>query len=170
VGNSPVSDGQSRVAADGSISIEVREQLLAMVVDRLQAGHILVSPTHFKQAMEEGYASLTGSSPGDSAKRELEEIVRQTNTSDPEVLQVPGIENWVTRSVLASARKLGWGSVEVQEDGHQAVRDFVRSKKVQAVLQQLDIKPSRLNLSRCLRSIAYAVYVERAKDGTWKAV
>ena len=32
-------------------------------------------------------------------------IVQQTNEANPAVLQVPGVENWVTKSVLAGARK-----------------------------------------------------------------
>ena len=32
-------------------------------------------------------------------------IVQQTNEANPAVLQVPGVETWVTKSVLAGARK-----------------------------------------------------------------
>ena len=79
------------------------------------------------------------------------------NGESPEVLVVPGVENWVTKSVLASVRKRGMGVTEVQEGGNHLVRDFVRGAKVQGLISQLGIQSSQINLKRCFRTILNSV-------------
>ena len=127
--------------------------MLALVADRLSSGEVLISEAQFQQAMEEGYAALANSGVGGQEKSWLRGILTEVNSKNPEVFVVPGVENWIVHSVLANARKQGWGVVEVQEQGNQAIRMFLRDDKVQGVLAKLGVNASQLNQKRCFRSI-----------------
>ena len=132
---------------------DFKDQILSIIGDRLGTGEVLISESQFVAAMEESFQSVSRATLDDTTKQKLVEIVRQVNTETPEVLLVPGIENWVTKSVLASVRKQDWGVTEVQERGNQLVRQFVRGEKVQALLSQLGLQASQLNLKRSYRSV-----------------
>ena len=135
----------------------LREQLLELVADRLNAGEILITQAHFQQTMEEGYRALTQVFPPTDIKRQLQAIVKDINTESPEVFVVPGLENWITKSFLAQVRKANWGILEIREQGPQAIRDFVKQKAVRALLAQLQINPTQLHVRRCLQTITYEI-------------
>ncbi len=134
-------------------SAELKNQVLALVADRLSSGEVLISEAQFQQAMEEGYAELKNSEVREQEKSWLRGILTEVNSQNPEVFVVPGMENWIVQSVLANARKQGWGVVEIQEQGNQAIRMFLRDDKVQGVLAKLNVNASQLNQKRCFRSI-----------------
>ena len=128
-------------------------KVLSVIGDRLNTGGVLLSESQFVAAMEEGFQTLSRATLDEGTKTKLVEIVRKVNGESPEILVVPGLENWVTKSVLASVRKQGMGVTEVQEGGNQLVRDFVRGAKVQGLISQLGIQASQLNLKRCFRTV-----------------
>jgi hypothetical protein len=107
------------------LTAELREQVLVHLGDRLSQGEVLVSGKQFVNAAEEGFLTLTG------------EPVAAANAADPTQLLVPGFENWVTLSVLAQVRKAGWGITEVQEQGTQLIRDFMKSEGQKNASQRL---------------------------------
>ena len=132
---------------------ELKEQLLSLVADRLMTGEVLISEAHFQQVMEEGFEALSGSPAASEDKKWLGMVVAKVNEQNPEVFVVPGVENWIIKSVLANVRKAGWGVVEIQEQGNQTIRQFLKEDKVQPVLAQLKITPAQLNQKRCFRSV-----------------
>ena len=136
---------------------DLKDQILAVIGDRLNTGEVLISESQFIAAMEEGFQTVSRATLDQETKKKLVEIVRQVNGESPEVLVIPGVENWVTKSVLASVRKRGMGVTEVQEGGNHLVRDFVRGAKVQGLISQLGIQSSQINLKRCFRTILNSV-------------
>jgi hypothetical protein len=132
---------------------DLKDQILSVIGDRLNTGEVLLSESQFVAAMEEGFQTVSRATLDEGTKTKLVEIVRKVNGESPEILVVPGLENWVTKSVLASVRKQGMGVTEIQEGGNQLVRDFVHGAKVQGLIAQLGIQASQLNLKRCYRTI-----------------
>ncbi len=134
------------------LTAELREQVLVHLGDRLSQGEVLVSGKQFVNAAEEGFLALTGEPVGDQVRTQLEELVAAANAADPTQLLVPSFENWVTLSVLVQVRKAGWGITEVQEQGTQLIRDFMKSEGARGLLQKL--KSQYVNMSNCHRAVA----------------
>ena len=132
---------------------DFKDQVLSVIGDRLNTGEVLISESQFVAAMEESFQAVSRAPLDETTKQKLVEIVRKVNAETPEILLVPGIENWVTKSVFASVKKQGLDVTEVQERGNQLVRLFVRGEKVQGLLSQLGLQASQLNLKRCFRTI-----------------
>ena len=84
-------------------------------------------------------------------------MIGEVNESSPDILLIPGIENWITKSVYGLMRKKNWGVTKVHEGGNQLVRDFVESAQVKALLQGFKITPNQLNVRRCLHTITYQI-------------
>ena len=143
--------------AESSARAELKDQLLSLVADRLMTGEVLISEAHFQQVMGEGFEALSGHAAGSEDKEWLRSVVTKVNEENPEIFVVPGVENWITKTVLANVRKAGWGVVEVQEQGNQMVRQFLHEGKVQGLLAQLKVAPAQLNQKRCFRSVLNSV-------------
>lgn len=139
---------------DGTLTPELREQLLVYLGDRLSTGEVLVTPEQFVGAAEEGYAMLSGATADDAVRQQLVEFLQAANAEDPTQLQAPGVENWISLSVLAQVRKAGWGITEVQEQGTQLIRDFMKADKARALLDQLGLKSQFVNMNNCHRYVA----------------
>lgn len=144
-------------APNSGLAEDVRDQILQYVGERLSAGDILVTSQQFTAAACEGYEQLVGRSPEPGMSRDLSLALEEVNAQDVGVFVVPGVENWISRSVLAEVRKRGWTLAEVMEQGNQAMRDFLRAPKARGLLGQLGLAPKQLSLSRCLRSMVNAV-------------
>jgi hypothetical protein len=140
-----------------SIQGELRDQLVGLLGDRMATGEVLISPAHFLAAIAEDYQVLTGNLVSEEVKSGLSSLLGEANKSTPELLLIPGIENWITKSVYGLMRKKSWGVTEVHEGGNQLVRDFVKSAQVKALLQGLKITPNQLNVRRCLHTITYQI-------------
>lgn len=143
--------------ADDLLGSELRDQLFARVVARLHNGEVLVANAHFQRAFEEEYQVLTGAAPGRELKEQLAALIQEVNKKTPEVLVVAGVENWIIKAFMEVVRKNNWNVVLFQENGHQALREFMGQDRVRALLAQLQLRPVQLNLSRCLRSAANLV-------------
>ena len=139
------------------ISADLRGELVAMLGDRLAAGEPLIAAAQFQKAMEEGYQALRGSFPSKPIKQRLAEVFAEVVKESPEVLIIPGIENWITRAVLGTVRKNGWGIADTQMEGQNLLRQFLRQEQMQRVLLQYALKPADLNIRNCMRSIVNAV-------------
>lgn len=140
-----------------SLSNELRDQLLARVSERLQGGEVLVSNAHFQKAFEEEYQFLNGVVPVDELRTQLSAAIEDINKRNPEVLVVLGVENWLVKAFMEGVRKNNWTIVTFQEQGHQALREFIRHERVKAVMGQMQVLPAQLNLRRCLRIAANQV-------------
>ncbi len=148
-------DNQDRVGE--LISAELRGNLIALLGDRLAAGEPMTAPVQFQKAMEEDYQAMSGALPSEPIKAQLAEIFLEVVKASPEVLIAPGIENWITRSVLGTVRKNGWNIADTQTEGQNLVRQFLRQDQVQGVLSQFDMKPADLNIRNCMRSVVNTV-------------
>jgi hypothetical protein len=148
-----------QMAAEGEdlVSSDLRGELLAHIGDRLNAGEALISHAQFQKAMEEGYRFLRGTFPSQAVKERLGAIVREAAAENPEALVIPGIENWITRTVLGQVRKNSWGIAQVQTEGQHLLRDLIRQDQVRTILAQFELTPAQLNIRNCMRSIANAV-------------
>lgn len=140
-----------------SLSSQLRNQLLARVSERLQSGEVLVSNAHFQKAFEEEYQALNGVVPVEELRAQLNAAIEDVNKRNPEVLVVLGVENWLVKAFMEGVRKNNWSIVTFQEQGHQALREFIRHDRVKAVMAQLQVQPAQLNLRRCLRIAANQV-------------
>lgn len=149
--------GTDGTSSGGGLSDDLRDQVLQYVGERLSAGDILVTPEQLRTAAREGYEQLAGVSPGPEVNGDLVAALQAVNAEDAGVFVVPGVENWIARSVLAEVRKQGWTLAEVMERGNQAIREFLRTPRARGLLGQLGLAPKQLNLSRCLRSMVNAV-------------
>ena len=110
--------------------------------------------TPLMKAAEEGFVTLTGETVTDQIRQALAQFVAAANAEDPTQLLAPGFENWVSLSVLAQVRKAGFGITEVQEQGTQLIRDFMRADRTKALLEQLGLKSQLVNMSECHRFVA----------------
>jgi hypothetical protein len=129
------------------------EQLLVYLGDRLQTGEVLVTAEQFVHALEEGYVALVGGEVDDNLRQQLVKFLHDANAEDPALLLAPGVENWIALSVLSQVRKAGWGITEVQEQGKQLIRTFMRTDKARALLTQLGLKSQLVNMSNCQRYV-----------------
>ncbi len=100
-----------------AIQGELREQLVGLLGDRIATGEVLISPSHFLAAIAEDYQVLTGSFVSEEVKSGLSSLLDEVNKSTPDLLLIPGIENWITKSVYGLMRKKSWGVTEVHEGG-----------------------------------------------------
>ncbi|MDA0335788.1 MAG: hypothetical protein O2782_11525, partial [bacterium] len=140
--------------ADGTdLTPALREQLLIYLGDRLRTGEVLITAEQFASAVEAGYLSLAGQQADEAMRHQLTQFLAAANAEDPAQLLAPGVENWVALSVFAQVRKAGWGITEVQEQGNQLIRDFLRTERARALLEQLGLKPQLVNMSNCFRFI-----------------
>lgn len=139
------------------LSNQLRDQLLARVSERLQSGEVLVSNAHFQKAFEEEYQVLNGVVPVEELRAQLSAAIEDVNKRNPEVLVVLGVENWLVKAFMEGVRKNNWNIVTFQEQGHQALREFIRHDRVKAVMAQMQVQPAQLNLKRCLRIAANQV-------------
>lgn len=139
------------------LSNQLRDQLLSRVSERLQSGEVLVSNAHFQKAFEEEYRALNGMVPVEELRAQLSAAIEDINKRNPEVLVVLGVENWLVKAFMEGVRKNNWNIVTFQEQGHQALREFIRHERVKAVLAQMQVQPAQLNLKRCLRIAANQV-------------
>ena len=96
----------------------------------------MIAPVQFQKAMEDDYQAMSGVFPSDPIKAQLAEIFLEVVKASPEVMIVPGIENWITRSVLGTVRKNGWNIADTQTEGQNLLRQFLRQDQVQRVLSQ----------------------------------
>ncbi|MBT3345101.1 MAG: hypothetical protein HN404_19040 [Gemmatimonadetes bacterium] len=133
------------------------QQLLTVLADQLSTGEALLTEQHFVDALAKVDEQLTGEAPSESRRSELTGLIRETNEKDPTILLVPGVENWIARTVLAQFRKANWGITEVQERGNQAVRDFAHGPQATALLAQLGVDVRQVNQRNCLRSIVNTI-------------
>lgn len=133
------------------------EQLLGVLADQLSTGDVLLTQQHFVDALARVQEQLTGAVADEARKEQFGRLIQDTNSKDPGILLVPGVENWIARTVLTQVRKAGWGITEVQERGNQTIRDFTRGPQATALLAQLGIDVKQLNQRNCLRSIVNAI-------------
>jgi hypothetical protein len=143
---------------------ELREQLLQHLGDRLAGGEVLVTSAQFEKAAAEGYQLLTGEAVSEAVQQEVREFLEAAHQEDPSQLTVPGLENWISLTVLGQVRQAGWGLIEVQEGGTQLIRELLHSAKAQALLTQLGVKAQMVNMSACQRTIVNKV--ARKRDDT----
>ncbi|MEE2727062.1 MAG: hypothetical protein VX792_08290 [Candidatus Latescibacterota bacterium] len=139
------------------ISTELRSQLLAFVADRLTAGEPLIAQGHFLKTLEEGYQTIAGESPSEQVLESLGEIADRVLAENAQAYAVPGVENWIIRSLLGTVRKKGWDISAVQENASSELRNFLRQEKVRNVLASLNLTPQEINQKNCLRAVANAV-------------
>ena len=85
------------------------QQLLAVLAGQGNTGDVLLSEPPFVDALVKVQQQLTGAEASESRRSEFAWLVQETNTQDPSILLVPGVENWIAKSVLAQARKANWG-------------------------------------------------------------
>jgi len=131
------------VTASGSVT---DQQLLSVLADQLNKGDVLLTQQQ-----------LTGMEADEPRREHFAQLVKTTNEQDPAILLAPGVENWIAKSVLSQARKAGWGITEVQEQGNQVIRDFVRGPQVTALMAQLGVDVKQLNQRNCLRSVVNVI-------------
>ena len=60
---------------------------------------------------------LRGFLPSEPIKQRLAEVFAEVVKESPEVLIIPGIENWIIRAVLGTVRNNGWGIAETRWRG-----------------------------------------------------
>ena len=133
------------------------QQLLSVLADQLNTGDVLLTPQHFVDALAVVQQQLTGMEADAPQREHFAQLVKTTNEQDPAILLAPGVENWIAKSVLGQARKAGWGITEVQEQGNQAIRDFVRGPQATALMAQLGVDVKQLNQRHCLRSVVNVI-------------
>jgi len=143
--------------AEELVPADLRGELIALLGDRLTAGEPLIASSHFQKAMEEGYHVLRGNYPSEAVKSCLGKVFAEVARENPEALVVPGVENWIARAILGKVRKNGWGITETQIEGQNLLRQFLHQDQARAVLLQLNLKPTDLNLRNCMRSVLNAV-------------
>ncbi len=151
-------------ARSESLKQELRDQLLARVSERLQGGEVLVSNGHFLKAFEEEYQELNGEVPPQEIRGQLGSAIEEINKRNPEVLVVLGVENWLVKAFVEVIRKSNWNIVTFHEQGHQALREFIRQDRVKAVMAQMQVQPAQLNLKRCLRIAGNRWPAKRARS------
>ena len=144
----------SDLGEDPNLPGELRDQLLGLTVDRLSTGVIQVTGVHFQKALEEGYQVLTGVVPSAATKTSLAGLIKEINEKNPEVLLLPGLENFITKSFLSMVRNMKWGVLELREQGTNAIRDYVKQGVVKTVMDQLHVTPNQLNIRRCLNRVS----------------
>ncbi len=137
-----------------SITPELRSQLAQFVADRLTAGDPLISLAHFHKAMVEGYQSLVGRAPSQDTHDDIERVAREMLADNPQAFAVPGVENWVIRSLLGMIRKRGWNISQVQEHASGELRGLLRQEQVRAVLANVGLTPQEINQKNCLRAVS----------------
>jgi len=147
----------SAAQGDTLLPAGLRDQLLGVVADRLNSGETLITEAHFQKALEEGYHALTKAFPSNDVKQRLQDLIKEVSAETPEILVIPGLENWITKSFLAQVRKANWGITEVKVEGQNAIRDFVKQKTVRGLMAQLQINPNQVNIRRCLQTITYEI-------------
>ena len=147
----------SDLGEDPNLPGELRDQLLGLTVDRLSTGVILVTGVHFQKALEEGYQVLTGVVPSVATKTSLALLIKEVNEKNPEVLLLPGLENFITKSFLSMVRNMKWGVLELREQGTNAIRNFVKQGVVKTLMDQLQVTPNQLNSRRCLNRVSNQV-------------
>ena len=147
----------SAAQGDTLLPAGLRDQLLGVVADRLNSGETLITEAHFQKALEEGYHALTKAFPSNDVKQRLQDLIKEVRAETPEILVIPGLENWITKSFLAQVRKANWGITEVKVEGQNAIRDFVKQKTVRGLMAQLQINPNQVNIRRCLQTITYEI-------------
>ena len=96
---------------------------------------------------------MRASFPSEPIKQRLAEVFAGVVEGSPDVLIIPGIENWITRAMLGALLKNGWGIAETQMEG----QNLLRQEQMQRVLLQYALKPADLNIRNCKRSIVNAV-------------
>ncbi len=138
------------------VSSELRSQLLAFVGDRLAAGEPLIAQAHFLKALQEGYQVLLGETPSQEVDGTLDQIAEEVVRENAQAFAVPGVENWIIRSLLGTARKRGWDIGQLQENASNELRSFLRQDQVRGVLTSLNLTPQEINQKNCLRSVANA--------------
>ncbi len=141
------------MGGDPDLPGELRDQLLALTVDRLSAGATLVTENHFQKTVEEGYHILTGVAPSAAIKTSLAGLIREVNENNPEILLLPGLENFITKSFMKIVRNMKWGVLELREQGTNEMRNYVKQGAVKTLMDQLKITPNQLNIRRCLSRI-----------------
>ena len=117
----------------------------------------MIAPVQFQKAMKEDYQAMSGVLPSEPIKAQLAEIFLEVVKASPKVPIVPGIENWITRSVLGMVRKNGWNIADTQTEGQNLVCQFLRQDQLQGEVSQFDMKPADLNIRNCIRSVVNAV-------------
>ena len=86
--------------------------LSQVLTDWLNSGRVLISPPQCHQAIVEAYQLLQGASPTPEVEQELVAMVDAINAASAESLVIPGLENWVVRSVMVDVRARGWGRIQ----------------------------------------------------------
>ena len=138
---------------DPNLPADTRDQLFALTVDRLGTGATLITDAPFQGAMEEGFQALTGGPATPEVKGSIGKLIQEVNTKNPELLRIPGLENFITKGFLGLARKMKWGVLEVNERGNGAIRDFMRQDTLKNLLTQFEITPNQINIRRCFNRV-----------------
>ena len=93
-------DGVAGLPEDPTLPAEIRDQLLTLTVDRLSTGATLITEAHFQGAMQEGFQAFTGELPSPEVQSSIRQLIKEVNARSPDLLRIPGIENFITKGFL----------------------------------------------------------------------
>lgn len=142
---------------ESPLTPELRDGLLEFIADRLGVGEVLVTDEQFLIVAEEAVQVLTGFPVDDPTRQALSAMLAEIHARDAALLRTPGVENWISLSVLSEVRRAKLSVTDVQEQGTQLIRDFLRGPKAKALLNQLSLTPNQINMSNCLRFVVNRV-------------
>jgi hypothetical protein len=133
---------------------ELHTQMWSRVLVRLRQGEPLLTTGQFEQALVVAYQQLVDDEPlPASARRQLRELVHQLHSEYPETYLAQGMQNAVRQAFATGIDRLAWSHEEIERNGWQVIRRFLRSDRMRDLLTDIQLDPRAIDAANMIRHV-----------------
>lgn len=133
------------------IDERLRSELWDRIARRLSEGDSLVTRRQFCAAIEAAYLEFTGAPPSAEVRSQLERMVEEVHSLEPEAYLAPGVQNAVMQAFGRGVTRLDWDVVTVESYGTPALQRFLGRDRVRDLFDEIRLDPGLIDLSACVR-------------------
>lgn len=141
---------------------EVHNELWARIETRLGSGDVLITTQQFKEALEEEYRAITGTSPSDDLKNLFDHAVDSFNEENPDIYLLQGVQNGVIQAFHSGVERLEWDTRRVEDRGPSIIENFKGREPIRLFLSSLRVAPERIDPQACVRSVVAQIETVQA--------
>ena len=167
-----------------ALTSELRMELWSMILERLNAGDVLITQLDFQTALEEGYAALAGRKetcmlipgrsrpstsrirlePTEDTRQSLARMVTAVNDAHPDKFLGQGLQNGVNKAFETGVRRLKWDLAKIQTHGVSALRAFRRRDEVRNMLDEINVRAMEIDLVSCVKRTITVIEEQQGTD------
>ena len=143
-----------------TLTLELRHELWARILERLNTGEVLITQRDFQAAFEQDYQVLTGINPSPETLQAIGRMVAAVNDTHPETYLAQGVQNSVNRAFETGVRKLKWDTAKIQARGVPAIHRFRKQDKIRKLFHEMNIEALEIDIIACVQQAVKATVAQ----------